>query len=153
MSRDEIVDEIRNRLRGANRFKISREGRGFYTIGSDRCNVLIYFERFGSDFNVLLSDPRHPDMPGMALYLLRFLTAASEGKGKRSDGEFIADLINKYMSNILDGDFSIQKQYYAIEDAFYSLIMDARKLPLRDPVRKKIEEFDISWIDEYIRRE
>ncbi len=120
-----------------------------WTLASPSCIIEVSFERYNSDSVTLEIGEANQRKEPMSLLLLRFLVGADylQSEGQALAG-YYATVFVRFFSNLLNGDFSIRKDYEQIEDEFFDLLFETIDLPEKHPIKRKITRFDISWMQD-----
>ena len=149
MDQAHFVDTLKDSLRNQGfQFESTKTHDQKWSLCSPVCEIHILFERFEDGFNIEVCEPDSQQDP-MSILLLRFLANADATDIEYDDEspEFYGVLFSRYFSDLLNGTFSIRSRYEDAKDAFFDLLFDAQSLPEDDVIKKKISNFDISWME------
>lgn len=149
MNKLEIVTKFREGLNSTDEFKVVEVSELVWKISSQNCVLTFLFERNADVFNISVEEPNlSQETKPMAMLLLRFLRGAADIDMKGNSPVFFADLMNSHFPDLLEGDFSLREEYERVFDRFYAEILSALFLKEDNPIRIKVENFDISWLDD-----
>ena len=95
MNKRRFVERFKAALNGGDTFAIRSDGGLKFVLVSDVCQIIFSFERFGSGFTILLSQPNSPAKEYMSFFLLRFLLGA-KGDTSENSPESFSEIFNKY---------------------------------------------------------
>jgi len=146
-----FVRKVLRSLRARRDFKLKKISTGEFDLASSVSRIRFIFERHGGGLLIYVATPDPADR-GMHMLLLRHLVGAREVRRFGTRPQKLAAILNKYFSELLNGDFSIRARYDEVGLNFFSLLMEANRLPDRDPIRVKIKNFDISWMEDFAAR-
>lgn len=149
MSKQEIVNRFHRALDNFDQFEVSEVNTHVWNIESDVCVITFLFEPFGEEFNIELKEKNIEGSSNpLNFLLLRFLRGAYHPDREEDSPEYYASLLNEFYADLLAGDFSIRKIYDKYDPQFFIKLIDLNSLAPDDPIRKKADNFDISWIED-----
>jgi hypothetical protein len=153
MNRQSIVRRFQTVLTGGADFALAKHSDCNFDLKSQKCTITFVFEKHEIQYSIYVSEPSAPQKDRMKLLLLRYIRGAKEATGESGSPEYYADIFNRYFQDIISGDFSVREEYERLKEPFFTLLVQAKRLPESDPVRKKVENYDISWLDDFQKRQ
>lgn len=149
MTNEEIAISFKDCLVNGDDFKVTKSHDHHFKIQSNDCEIDLLFERYEDGYSIEISEMGSNKEP-LNLLLLRFLRGAveSEDVDASHPGRY-AKLLNKYFLDLLEGDFSIRKQYDDIYNEFYHKFTDVQCVDDNQPIWIKIKNFDITWMKDF----
>jgi hypothetical protein len=153
MDRKSFVEEFRAALRNGSDFAFSEESSLELCLTSALCKISFHFEKYDDGRVVYISEPDVRRKHMMHVLLLRYIRGARDAAGAPGSPERLAAIFDVYFGDILGGDFSVRAEYERLKTPFFALFLQAKRLPESDPIRKKLENFDISWLEDFQKRE
>jgi hypothetical protein len=147
-----FVRKVRRALDSRKKFRIRKISSREFELASSVSRIRFVFERYDEGQVIIFVATPDPADRGMHLLLLRHLVGARDVLKNATRPQKIAAILNKYFADLLGGDFSIRSRYEAVGSQFFSLLMEANRLPENDPIRVKVRNFDISWMDDFEAR-
>ena len=139
-----LVGEFRDALAGSQRFSIADTDLGL-VVASKTCAFQFGFERRSATrYTLMVTEPSRP-RDGMAFFVLRQILGA---RGPTSTPTELASLVNTYFASLLEGDFSVRKDYRRLETPILDGMLKAHALPDDHPVNMKIANCDLSWLED-----
>jgi hypothetical protein len=146
------ISKFRAHLLHADDFLTKKESEYEWRVESKDCRISFIFERFDEDcFVILVSNPKS-NAPGANFFVLRYIRAARDLLPDAGSPENQAEVFNTYFGDILRGDFSILKEQERRGKEYYSYLRQALSLDDNDPIKNKIKNFDITWLDDLMAR-
>lgn len=151
MNKEKVAHELCQHLHEPNAYKVVETSTYTYEIRSKTCCLELVFDRQQDTWLLFLIEPERKK-PAMHFLLLRTLKKQGQTWIKKSDdytpAQFCAELLNRYFQDELAGDFSIRKQYKAIEKEFFRKLLVIDDYPDDHPTKAKAMDCDISWLKE-----
>ena len=153
MAMDVRLEKFRARLLNAGQFSIKRSSEFAWSVESDVCKIAFVLERFGEgNYNILVSDPR-TDRPSASFFALRFVRGAHDVLPDAGSPENLAEIFNRYFPDVLAGDVSVFSEVEKLGKVFWVLWMEAMNLDDDDPIKIKMNAWDISWLADFKARQ
>ncbi len=149
MNRDSYISRFKARLLGGDTFSIKKQNEFQWCVESKDCKISFIFERYDEDCFVLLVSNPKSNASGENLILLRHMRGARDVLPDAGSPENLAEIFNKYLSDILAGDLFLLIEAGKIGKEFYLLLMKALSLKDDDPIKIKVRNYDISWLEDY----
>ena len=100
---------------------------------------------------ILVSSPES-SAPGANLIILRDIRGARDVLPDAGSPENQAEIFNKYFGDILTGDFSLLKEQERLGKEVSLYLAKALSLDDDDPIKIKVRNYDISWLEDYKKR-
>ena len=156
----DLVSEFKAELRSGSKFRLNEISQGKIALRSRRSDILFLFERYDpSEYVLFILPPGNPKMEltrkpkaELHIYLLRQLLGAKDVLIDANRTKALAAVFNKYFQEIIDGDFSISKVYFEVERKFFSYLMEINSLDHDDPIKIKLRDYNITWMDDWEKR-
>lgn len=141
------LDEVQSFL--GQEFKRQKINERHFELVNNNCVLSFYFDRHDVSKVVILVSDALSQNEGMKFLILRHLLHAKERlQTGQSRFEFIGRTLANDFQSILNGDFSIRKEYEQVESKFFDRIDDVMSLPPDAPARQMFDDCDIRWLDE-----
>ncbi len=152
MDRDLYINRFKARLLGGDTFSIKKQNEFEWRVESKDCRIAFVFERYDGDcFMILVSSPES-SAPGANLIILRDIRGARDVLPDAGSPENQAEIFNKYFGDILTGDFSLLKEQERLGKEVSLYLAKALSLDDDDPIKIKVRNYDISWLEDYKKR-
>ena len=118
-----------------------------YQLQSCNCVIRLYFERYEPRLtSTEFIDPTDTN-GGMAFWILSHILGiqiqvSDKNRPYYGYGKAIVD----YCSDLLNGDFSVRKEYDKFKDRILDRMFEVRGLPQDHPTRIRFENHDLQWL-------
>jgi len=152
MENGEYVDRLRSHLDGSERFVVKQGSDLSWNIESSQCRIAVVFDRYEAGDPVVTISAPSSDAQKMSLFLLRHMRHAGQEFSVANSPETLARMLSLRFSDLLSGDFSIQREYAALSRRFFTLSFEVDMLLDTDPVKRKFADFDIAWLEDLLKR-